>query len=233
MIDIIILSCSANEELKKQTSDCLDSLFLSEENSNNLFNVIILESEQSVNWDSYPNTKTHKSPEPYGYHKYMNYGRKLGKNEYVCLCNNDLIFHKGWASEILKVAEENPNILSFSPICTKTQPLYGINKNSGNFTGYEIRKHISGWCIFQRRKIYDFIGDLDERFTHWFSDNDYGLTLYSLGLYHCLVTSSVVDHHDKNVGKTGPAVMSDSDMYKMTSGSSEIFTKKWNDFFGS
>jgi GT2 family glycosyltransferase len=231
MIDIVILSCSANDDLKKQTIDCLDSLFLSEDDSINLFNVIVLESEDSVNWNSYPNTKTYKSPEPYGYHKYMNYGRKLGKNEYVCLCNNDLIFYKNWASNILQISKSYPGILSFSPICPRTQPLYGIGLNTGDYIGYEVRKQISGWCIFQKREIYETIGDLDERFTHWFSDNDYALTLYTKGIQHCLVTNSIVEHHDKNVGKTGPAILSDIEMYNMTSGSQNIFTEKWDSYF--
>lgn len=228
MIDIIILSYAYNDELYFQTDRCIKSLIDSESNSEDLFNIIVLESEKDVNWDHNTNTKTYAPPLPYGYHKFMNYGRKMGEAEYVCLCNNDLYFTKGWASEILKVAEKNDDILSFSPICTMTQPKYGINTNSGNIVGYEVRKHISGWCIFQRRKIYDLIGDLDERFIHWFSDNDYSLTLYFNGIKHCLVTSSVVIHHDKNIGKTGPYVLSDQEMYDMTGGSHQIFLEKWN-----
>lgn len=228
MIDIVILSYSANQDLYNETKKCLDSLFSSEENSQDLFKVYVLESQEGISWNDYPNTKTVDPPKPYGYHKYMNFGRKLGSNEYVCLCNNDLIFKNGWASEILKFAKDNPDFYSFSPLCPKTQPLYGIRENSGSYIGYEIRKHVSGWCIFQRRDIYEIIGDLDERFTHWFSDNDYSLTLKVNGLKHCLVSSSVVEHHDKNIGKTGPAVLSQNEMYQATMGSQEIFIKKWS-----
>lgn len=231
MIDIIILSYSANEVLKKQTEDCLKSLFESEDNAKEIFNVIVLESQEGISWDEYPNTKTYDPPKPYGYHKFMNYGRKLGSSEYVCLCNNDLIFGKNWASEILTFARRHPEILSFSPLCPKTQPLYGIKENSGYHIGDQIRKHISGWCIFQRRSIYEIIGDLDERFTHWFSDNDYALTLHANHLPHCLVSSSIVEHHDKNIGKTGPIVLSELEMYHATSGSRGIFLEKWKDMF--
>lgn len=231
MIDIVILSYSANGELKKQTEDCLNSLFESENDSKEIFNVIVLESQNSVSWDHYPNTKTYDPPKPYGYHKFMNYGRKIGSNEYVCLCNNDLIFKKNWASEILKVAEKNHNIFSFSPLCPKTGPLYGITENTGNHIGYEIRKQISGWCIFQRRSIYDKIGDLDESFIHWFSDNDYAMTLWKNKILHCLVTSSIVEHHDQNIGKTGPSVFNDEEMHKSTIGSQGIFNRKWGHLF--
>jgi len=229
MIDIVILSYAANEELHEETKKCLDSLFESEEKAKDLFNVYVLESQENVSWDQYPNTKTVIPPKPYGYHKFMNYGRKLGSSEYVCLCNNDLIFKKNWASEILNFAKRHPEIPSFSPMCPKTQPLYGIQENSGYHIGHQIRKHISGWCIFQRRNIYEIIGDLDERFTHWFSDNDYALTLHINHLPHCLVSSSIVEHHDKNIGKTGPTVLSEYEMFQATSGSQGIFIEKWKD----
>jgi GT2 family glycosyltransferase len=229
MIDIIILSYSANSYLKNKTRDCLESLMNSEENSNDLFNVLVLESQKKVNWDHF-NVKTVFPPQPYGYHKFMNFGRKMGENPYVCLCNNDLIFKKKWASEILKVSENNPKILSFSPICPKTQPLYGINENTGNYLGYDVRKYISGWCIFQKREIYDKIGDLDERYKHWYSDNDYALTLYTNRIPHCLVTSSIVEHHDKNNGETAPIVLSEKELEDLTYGSGEIFEGKWKDF---
>lgn len=227
MIDVIILSYAYNDELYFQTDRCIKSILDSEPNSKELFNITVLESQDNISWDHLDNTKTYNPPKPYGYHKFMNYGRKMGDSEYVCLCNNDLYFTRGWATEILKVSKSNPDILSFSPICTMTQPRYGINPNSGNIVGYEVRKHISGWCIFQKRRIYDLIGDLDERFTHWFSDNDYSLTLYFKNIKHCLVTSSVVIHHDKDIGKTGPYVLSDSEMYDMTSGSHNKFLEKW------
>jgi GT2 family glycosyltransferase len=228
MIDVIILSYAYNDELYYQTHRCITSLIESEDNSEDLFNIIVLESQENVSWDDFQNTKTYAPPKPYGYHKFMNYGRKIGNSDYVCLCNNDLYFTKGWASEILNVSKSNPDILSFSPICTMTQPKYGITTHSGNILGYEVRKHLSGWCIFQKREIYDLIGDLDERFTHWFSDNDYSLTLYVKGIKHCLVTSSVVIHHDKNLGKTGPYVLSDQEMYESTNGGHQVFLEKWN-----
>lgn len=231
MIDIVVISYAANEELKKQTQDCLKSLFKSERNSKQIFSVFVVESQEGVNWDYFPNTKTYTPPQPYGYHKFLNFGRKLGKNKFVCLCNNDLIFHDKWASNIIKASQDHPEAFSFSPICPKTQPIYGIFPETGNIPGYEIRKQISGWCIFQRRDIYEIIGDLDERFSHWFCDNDYALTLYKKQIPHYLITSSIVEHHDKNVGKTGPAVLTNEKMYEYTTGSQKIFADKWAELF--
>jgi hypothetical protein len=228
-IDVIIVSYAKDEYCKRLTYNCIESLFLSEENPN-IFNVIIVESEPCVKWENYfaTNVTTYDAPLPYGYHKFLNFGRKKGGSEWVALCNNDLQFTKKWFSEILKANEENPNIISFSPMCPMTQVMYGINSHSGIHIGYEIRKQLSGWCIVHKREIYDKIGDLDERFYHWFCDNDYAMTLYNKGLYHALVTDSIVIHHDKNIGKTTERVIETNDeMYRLTMGSHSIFQKKW------
>lgn len=227
-IDIVIISYAKNDECYELTQKCLDSLISSEEDANNIFNIIVVESQEDCNWDHYKNTKTYFPEKPYGYHKFLNFGRKKGSNELVALCNNDLEFHKGWFTEIVKSMERNPNALSFSPVCPLTQKLYGILPNTGDLMGYEIRKQLSGWCIIQKREIYETIGDLDERFFHWFCDNDYAMTLHKNGIEHFLVTSSLVTHHDKNIGKTTEKVVETRDeMWKLTNGSAPIFYEKW------
>lgn len=227
--DIIIISFAKNDYCKSLTSRCIETLFLSEKNPKDLFNVIVVESEPGVNWnqDGY-NIQTLEAPLPYGYHKFLNYGRKKGGSEWVALCNNDLEFTPGWFSKILEAHSQNPDIISFCPICPVTQPMYGINPHTGLLLGYTIRKEISGWCIVHKRKIYDIIGDLDERFYHWFCDNDYAMTLMEKGLKHGLVTDSIVIHHDKNIGKTTENVISTNDeMFRLTMGSQPIFLEKW------
>ena len=227
-IDVVIISYAKNSECYLLTQRCLDSLMESENNSDEIFNIIVVESQEDCNWDHYQNTKTYYPEKPYGYHKFLNFGRKKGNNELVALCNNDLEFNKGWFTEIVKSMVKNPEILSFSPICPLTQKLYGILPNTGDLKGYEIRKHLSGWCIIQKRKIYEIIGDLDERFFHWFCDNDYSMVLQQKGIEHLLVTSSVVIHHDKNIGKTTQEVVeTHEEMWRLTNGSGSIFYEKW------
>jgi GT2 family glycosyltransferase len=129
----------------------------------------------------------------------------------------------------MRASVTNQDAISFSPICPMTQRIYGINENTGNIEGYEIRKQISGWCIIHRREIYNTIGDLDERFYHWFCDNDYSMELMKHRLKHALVTKSLVEHHENNIGETTERVVKDpSQMYMMTSGSYPLFKEKWN-----
>ena len=228
-VDIVIVSYAKDDYCKNLTENCIKSLFHSEDDKD-LFNVIVVESEPGVKWEEKftQNVTTYEAPLPYGYHKFLNFGRKKGNSEWVALCNNDLQFTINWFSKILKANKENPDVISFSPICPMTQTLYGINPHTGIHLGYEIRKQISGWCIVHKREIYEKTGDLDERFYHWFCDNDYAMTLQEVGLKHALVTDSIVIHHEKNIGKTTERVVETNDeMYRLTMGSQSIFQKKW------
>jgi hypothetical protein len=230
LLDVVIISYAKDDYCKNLTKSCITSILNSESNAIKDFNIIVVESEPGVKWeDLAENVKTYEAPLPYGYHKFLNFGRKQGNSPWVALCNNDLEFTKGWFTNIINASKNVPNAMSFSPICPKTQTLYGIYENTGLIEGYEIRKHISGWCIVHKREIYDAIGDLDERFHHWFCDNDYSMELIKNRIKHVLVTNSVVVHHDKNIGKTTERVVKDYDqMYKMTSGSYPLFKEKWN-----
>jgi hypothetical protein len=230
--DVVIISYSKDEFCRKTTEECLRSLLLSEKDSETLFNVIVIESQEGVSWDGIsPNIKTYPAPLPYGYHKFLNYGRKKGDSEWIALCNSDLLFTQGWFTGILKASEKNQDCLSFSPICPLTQSQYGINPNTGIYKGHRIRMEISGWCIVQKRKIYDKIGDLDERFFHWFCDNDYAMTLQLLGLDHMLITESIVIHHKKTIGKTTERVVkTNEEMVRLTTGSQPIFQEKWKNY---
>lgn len=232
LIDIVIVSYAKNDYCKKLTHDCLNSILSSEENAEDLFNIIVVESEPEIKWENLSKSiHTYEAPLPYGYHKFLNFGRKKGVAPWIALCNNDLFFHKNWFTEIIEASKKFPNVLSFSPICPKTQPLYGLNPNTGYYEGYNIRMQISGWCIVHKREIYEKIGDLDERFYHWFCDNDYAMTLMSNYIPHILVTSSIVEHHEKNIGKTTEQVVeTDQEMYRLTTGSQPIFIEKWKKY---
>ena len=48
----------------------------------------------------------------------MNIGIREGQAPFVAICNNDLSFHPGWASELLRVFEQDPSVSSASPACS-------------------------------------------------------------------------------------------------------------------
>lgn len=193
-IDIIILSYAKGQKLRQLTETTLQTLFDSESPEKIRFNVVVLESYQKAEKYDFPNTQTVYPKVKFGYHKYMNIGIELTNSTFICICNNDLEFHKSWATEILKAFEKDPILSSVSPACSIHHPVNGILLNSGIHYGYEVRKELIGWCLFFKREILAVTGKLDPKFKFWFADNDYSMTLQKHGLKHALVTSSVVDH---------------------------------------
>jgi glycosyltransferase involved in cell wall biosynthesis len=189
MIDVVILSHAKNDSLKKITDDCLKSLFDSE--SENTFNVIVIEGNHNV---TYPNLKVIHLQQPFNYNAYMNIGASLGTSEFIAFCNNDLIFHKGWASELLRYSFD-----SSSPKCPINPLQIGMNSLH---LGYETSKHLSGWCLFLRRKWWDYMEGFDEDFEFWCADDSYREQLKFHNVNHYLIASSLVTHLGSKTLKT-------------------------------
>lgn len=192
IVDVIILSYAKNVQLRKITEEAIVTLLNSEESIK--FNVIVVESNIDCSPFEFENCNTIYPKKKFGYNKYMNIALDLTKNKYVCLCNNDLIFHKGWASEILYQFQTDQTLMSASPICSNVSNSKYPKINSGNYYGYEIGKHVSGWCIFLDRRIINKIGKLDESFKFWYCDNDYANTLMKFNIKHVLISTAIVDH---------------------------------------
>ena len=225
-IDIIILSYAKTDELKQTTLNCLESLLVSENAKEIHFEPLVIESNKTMQPFQYPGSKTIYPDTPFGYNKYMNIGIEMTNNIYVCLCNNDLVFHPGWASEILNAFDEHPELESANPFCDN----FNYDKriiNGDNIIRRDENPDISGiltgWCIFVKRRLFNKIGMLDEQFVFWYADNDYDLTLRRYDVKHALVKASVVTHlaclsHD---------LLSDK-REELTSGQRSIFEQKWH-----
>ncbi len=222
-IDVVILSYAGSTELQKVTENCVESLLQSEKPNHIRFNMIVIESMKSLKPFQYTGTTTVYPRQKFGYHRFMNIGIKMANNPYVCICNNDLVFYPGWASEILKAFDSDPQLMSTSPACTIHHPTYGIALNSGTYYGYEVRKELVGWCIFFKREMLKTTGRLDTAFKFWFADNDYANTLEKHGIKHALVTSSHVDHLESRTLKS----KSDKEQLELTSRERFYYEYKW------
>lgn len=225
-IDIIILSYAKTDELKQITLDCIESLAASENPGEILFNTLVIESNKEMRPYQYPGAKTIYPDVPFGYNKYMNIGINATNNFYLCLCNNDLIFHQGWATEILKAFRQYPKLSSANPY-SENMGYDARLKNMGNVIrsdeNLDINGILTGWCIFVKRSVFKKIGQLDERFTFWYADDDYNLTLRKFGFKHALVKSSLVTHlfcqsHDLLMDKKE----------ELTTGQKIVFEEKWH-----
>jgi GT2 family glycosyltransferase len=130
--------------------------------------------------------------EPFeGYNKSLNNGFKKANCDIVVFCNNDLIFKSGWF-EPLKNGLKNFD--SVSPWCPLTHWQWWKDIPSGVQLGYQVGKHIAGWCISANRKTIESIGGFDERLEFWCCDNAYSEQLKAKGLSHALITKSHVAH---------------------------------------
>lgn len=191
-IDIIILSYAKNETLHGVTEQTIRSVLESEDPEKIRFDILVIESAKDVKPYAFPNTSTIYPDTKFGYNKYLNIGIRETRNEFICLCNNDLIFQENWASEILKAMNNDPDLLSANPFCPNFHEKEGFEPNSPPVEGYF--GVLGGWCIFVKRKIFDIIGLFDENLIFWYCDADYCQTLVKYGVKNCLVPTSVVTH---------------------------------------
>lgn len=193
-IDIIILSYAKDKKLRKITETALETLLASESPDHIQFHVVVIESNLEIKAYDYPNVRTVFPKEKFGYHKFMNLGIAMTESPYVCICNNDLVFHPNWATEILKAFQADPGLSSASPACSIHHPAMGIPIRNGVKYGYEVREELVGWCIFFKREMLKVTGKLDPGFKFWYADNDFSMMLQKHQLTHALVTDAIVDH---------------------------------------
>lgn len=211
-LDIIILSYAKTQQLLELTQRTIDSCHASEHEWK--FNVLVIEQERGV---VYANCKTMHVTEQFNYNKFMNIGLSYTSNQYAVLCNNDLVFHKGWAGELIGAMMFN-DLLSASPYCPKTHGesqhyRHGQAVNFGNL----LHHHVAGFCIAINRDILKLIGKLNEDFPFWFADNAYCEQLKVHNIKHARVKASQVTH----LGSTTLSIMSDK----------EALTNQWVEKF--
>lgn len=193
-IDVIILSFAKNQDLKRITQNTIASLLQSEDVEDFIFNIIVIESNRKMIPYQYENSKTIYPTVKFGFHRFLNIGLKESHNSLICFCNNDLIFHKGWATEILNISLKYPEIGSFNTFC----PTFHHDKEElipfdVNY-GYQNGLAFTGWCFLVKRKIFETIGLFDEKLKFWYCDDDFRLTLQKYKIKNVLVRKSVVQH---------------------------------------
>lgn len=219
-VDICIISHAKTDALKRVTENGIKTLVASEDNVR--FNIFVVESNRLVKYD-FPNAQTIYPSIAFNYNAYLNMAMSIGKSEYVFLANSDLTYEKNWASNIIREMKKNPMIFSASPLCPQTQNIKDFPNDI--YYGHTVRKELAGWAIFQQRKIYDYIGQLDEGISFWFSDNIYSDQLILNKLQHALVTSSIVNHHGNNLGITGTNILDRGKMDEYTTGQYQKYLK--------
>jgi GT2 family glycosyltransferase len=189
IVDAIMLANSKSQHLIDMTARAIETLHASESRSEVRFDVTVMETCKSA--PRYARAERCIHPQdPFNYNRFLNIGLQFGNSPWVALLNNDLLFHGGWMSAILAVAEKNPQVGSFSP--WNPAP-WQHDKLSDCFIGYGIGGVVTGWCLVARREIFERV-KLREEVSFWCSDNTYQDELIKHGIPHALCRNSWVDH---------------------------------------
>jgi GT2 family glycosyltransferase len=201
MIDVIIVSNGKTPELREMTQRAVDSAKQ---------NVFVMEQTGH----KYENCRTIHYIRPFNYNGVLNEGIRVSgigyANRYVALCNNDVLFHDGWAEEMIKQMEAH-EAMSASPNDYMNAWGHAVDE------GYEISVELKGYCIVCDRRLFDIIGKLDEGVDFWYSDHIYADQLIKNGVKHILCLNARVEHL---VSKT---INEAEDYEKLTNGQREIY----------
>lgn len=186
-MDIVIVSCGKNETLRTLTQNTINSCI----NSGDNFKFYVIETCLNFSY-KYATTINYKR-EVFNYNHCLNVAFRYCKNKYIAFCNNDLLFEKNWAKNMLHVFKAH-NYLSLSPYEPRIHK--GRHGAAGNhlIEGHQIATHITGWCICVDRDIFKKIKQFNESVDFWYSDNIYGDQLKKHNIKHALVCNSIVRH---------------------------------------
>ena len=102
-----------------------------------------------------------------------NYGASLANYDYICWCNNDVLFSPGWDTPLVKALDNDVWITS--PYHTAGQILPGDfpqgKDRKTNMEGNETGLPFLGSCFMMEKKNWLKVGPIDNRLKLWCGDN--------------------------------------------------------------
>lgn len=201
-IGIIFVSNSTNENVVNMTQNAITTA----RQYTDKYNLKIIVAESNEGQKEYEGAEIfHHKVEPFNYNKILNLSRKKLKDyDFILFCNNDLVFTENWLDNLL----ENTN-LCLSPKDTNSDKQRNIQEDE---SGYSVATHFSGWCFGLRKEALELIGDFNEDYQFWFSDNVVADQLQKVGIIPTLVVKSVVKHFGSQTLKS----LAQDEKYKFT-----------------
>ena len=161
------------------------------------------------------NIKHIVTPENCLFLKNCNYAAKKACGKYLLFLNNDTQVQKNWLSSLVKIMETNPlaGLVGSKLVYPdgKLQEAGGILWNDGCAWNYGNGKnpalpeyhyvkevdYISGAAIMTSKKIWEYLGGFDERFSPAYcEDSDFALSIRNTGYQVLLQPASVVVHFE-------------------------------------
>jgi GT2 family glycosyltransferase len=222
-IDVIFLSYTKDLQYYGLTQRAINTL--RELNKQYSFNIIIVETNKNLydNGFVYENCKVIMPKEEFNYNKFLNIGLNECKNNFVLISNNDVIFTQNSVEEMM-CAIENSKAGSASPREPNWFQQQEFNVVGSDFVeGYEIGKHLTGWCLLIKKQTLDVLGKFDENFKFWYQDNDYAECLKRNNIKHVIALKSRVYH----VNNFSHSLVANDKLLELTHGLEKTFKEKY------
>jgi len=183
------------------TKDCINSILL---NTKYPFRIIAIDN------GSEPDTKKYldsvrseritviRNEENLGFVKAVNQGLCASTAPYICILNNDTVPAPGWLENMVRFAEEHPDVGLINPQCSghgnKPIPEYAssLEVNRGR---YMEMNQCQGFAMLLRKEVLDKVGYLDEAFgIGGFDDTDYSMRVHKAGYKSVAIGDAYVYH---------------------------------------
>ncbi|MBI4430834.1 MAG: glycosyltransferase family 2 protein [Candidatus Omnitrophica bacterium] len=169
---------------------------------------------ESLASDPRINVKLIRNEENLGNIKAANQGIYVSDAEYVCILDNDTIVTEGWLSEMIAIAEVEPNIGIVNPIsnsngwpppkgCPIDEYAKTLRKDWGGC--YSEMATAVGFCFLISRKLIDTIGVWDEIFgMGYYEDRDYSRRAVQAGFKIAFAKGAYVYHEEHSSFRKRP-----------------------------
>lgn len=214
MINIVILSNTANEEIRKMTQECIDSI-----HSTASANVVVVETNPTAL--DFNGADKILINEAFSFNRFLNFGinyslDKWPDSEYTVLANNDLLFMPQWFERM------EPHFWVFDCLSPKS-PDWPFQQQFefGVHEGWGIGHEFSGWCLVFKTSSLKKLLPLDEQFEFWCADNDMVEIMKSLNMRQALIA----DSHVKHLVNKSHSLIKDLNYY--TNEMINKFNRKW------
>lgn len=150
---------------------------------------------------------------------------------WVCILNNDVLVTEGWLGEMIRVAENNPDIGLLNPMSNEfgayppkpgavDEAAAHLRNRAGQWTEFWTAV---GFCMLIPRQILEKVGLLDQKFRFiYFEDADYAMRVRRAGFRCGIAKGSYVYHLGSGTMNHNPEKL------RMFEENRRLFLQKWN-----
>lgn len=179
-----------------------------------------------------------QNQENLGFPKGCNQGIEIAKGDNILLLNNDVIVTPNWLKNMIKCLYSSEDIGAVGPVSnnvtyyqqidvdyTSLDELneFATKHNVSDFSKWEERIKLIGFCMLIKKSVLDKIGLLDERFSPGnFEDDDLSIRIRNEG-YKNILCSDTFIHHYGNA-----SFMKNGNYEKLLNINEEKFNEKWH-----